>query len=144
MSSRTLADPRSVVPNRYHLGNDSQVVAGIPVSRVRNQTEANADNAAFAPVPDAIHICVPTLARAWVITEAAVEAYHLQVGDGIQFWIQNNSAGANTITITTGGVGQVATGAGTLSIAQANTRHFILTKTAVGVHTLTTTGTLAH
>mgnify|MGYP001434029905 FL=1 len=147
MSGVSVDDPRSVVPARHLLVTQPppQLVSNVPVTRVRITTEVGTgDIDPWSPIPDGIHLCVPTAARAWKITEAVLASYNLQIGEGIQFWIQNNSGGAFAITLTSSGSPYVTGGAGTFTIAQANTRHFILTRTSATVHTLTTTGTLAH
>lgn len=101
--------------------------------------------AAFVPVRNGFYLAVPTAARAWTITEAGMAlASNLAVGEGYFFWIQNNSGGANTITITAGGGANVASGAGTFTIAQATTRQFFIRRTAAATHELTTTGAWTH
>jgi hypothetical protein len=108
-------------------------------------TGLDAAIAAFCPVRNSVYLCVPTAARAWTMTEAGVAAgTDLKVGEGFIFYIQNNSAGANTITITAGGGANVASGAGTFTIAQANTRAFFLRRISSTAHELTTFGTWTH
>lgn len=101
--------------------------------------------AAFVPVKNGFYLCVPTAARAWTITEAGMAlSSNLAVGEGYFFWIQNNSAGAFTITLTAGGGANVASGAGTFTAAQATTRQFYIRRTGAATHELTTTGTWTH
>jgi hypothetical protein len=100
--------------------------------------------AAFIPERNTIYLVVPTAARAYTITEAGMATQDLAVGEGYRFVIQNNSAGANTITVTAGGGANVASGAGTFTIAQANTREFFIRRTSATTHELTTFGTAAH
>lgn len=101
--------------------------------------------AAFVPLRNGVYLTVPTAARAWTITEAGMAlASNLAVGEGYFFWVQNNSGGANTITITAGGGANVASGAGTFTIAQATTRQFYIRRTGAATHELTTFGTWTH
>ena len=117
---------RDVVANRSILNGQGVVTPHSVVTPINAGDIAIPD---FVPTPNAIHLTVPTAARAWTITEASIANLDLKEGEGFTFSIQNNSAGAFAITLTLGGGGQVASGAGTFTIAQANTRQFMLVRT---------------
>lgn len=74
---------------------------------------------------------VPTAAAAFALPTAALLVAAIpnaKVGDSFSFIITNNSAGANTITVSAGSGG---TGDGTLTVAQNVCRLFIVTITNV-------------
>lgn len=137
-----MSSVRDVIANRHLLNGHG---TASPVSIVTLANAGDLALPAFTPGRNCIHLAVPTAARAYTLTEAAMAAaYDLKLGEAFQFWIQNNSAGANTITVTAGGGANVTSGAGTFTIAQATTRHFIIVRTGASTHTLYTTGTATH
>lgn len=74
---------------------------------------------------------IPTGAAAWTLPTAALLVAELpgaQVGDSFMFYINNASAGANTITV---GAGSGGTADGTLTVAQNVARAFVITLTNV-------------
>ena len=130
---------RDFIPNRSFgngLSGDNDVAL---------VTLADAANAAFSPVPNAVHVIIPTAARALTITQAVADKYTLRVGAGARFWIKNNSAGAFSITLVAGGGGNVATqGTSTLVVAQGQTGEFCLYRTSESAHSLVTLGIAGH
>ncbi len=137
-----MSSVRDTTPNRNLLNGGG---TASPVSIV-TMSHGDAAIASFTPHRNSIHLAVPTAARAWTILETGLAAsYDLKLGEGFSFWVQNDSAGANTITLTVGGgAGQIAKGAGTFTIAQATTRHFLIVRTGASTHTIYTTGTATH
>jgi len=63
------------------------------------------------------------------------------IGNAIEFTIKNSSAGAYTITTAAGDGG---TGKGTLTIAQNNTKRFLLIMTAAATYDYYSLGTVVH
>jgi hypothetical protein len=137
-----MSSVRDVLANRAHLNG---VGHALPVSIITLAANGDVPLPAFTPGRNAIHLTVPTVARSYTLTEAAMLAsYDLKLGEGFIFWIQNNSAGANTVTLVAGGGVNVTSGAGTFTIAQNTTRQFIIVRTGAATHTLYTTGSATH
>lgn len=130
---------RDYIPNRA-FGNG---LSGDPdVSLV---SLADAADATFTPVPNAVHAMVPTAARSLTLTQADASKTTLRVGCGFRFWIKNDSAGAYSITLVAGGGANVATqGTSTLVVAQGETGEFLLYRTSASVHSLVTLGVSEH
>lgn len=118
--------------------NRSLQIGSAPIAGAASIVTVGQDAAIspFQPNPGAVHINVPTAARTWTITDAAVPLpYDLKIGEGFWFVVQNDSAGANTITLAVGG--NVVAGPGALTVAQDNSRMFVLSRTSATAHTLT-------
>jgi hypothetical protein len=106
---------------------------------------ADAADATFTPVPNAIHSMVPTAGRSLTLTQADALKTTLRVGAGFVFYIKNDSAGANSITLVAGGGANVETqGTSTLVIAQGETGKYCLYRSSATVHTLIGLGIATH
>lgn len=86
----------------------------------------------------------PTAAATYTLPTAALMMEALnQAGSGnaIEFTIKNSTAGAYTITVAAGAGG---TGKGTLTIAQSNTKRFLLIVTGATTYDVYSLGTVVH
>jgi len=86
----------------------------------------------------------PTAAATYTLPTGTLMAAALNqsgIGNAIEFTIKNSSAGAYTITVA-GGVG--GTGKGTLTIAQNNSKRFLLIMTAAATYDVYSLGTVVH
>lgn len=132
MSTTPIGDVRDITASRSDTKVGSVSIVVMP----------DAANTAWSPVPGAVHTFATVAgARTLTITDASSRlAYDLKVGEGFHFWIQNE--GANTITVAR--AGNVAAGAGTLTVATTTTRHFVLARTSATAYQLTTLGVASH
>lgn len=130
---------RDLTPNRSY-GNGSSPTA---VSIVELPDAANAN---FTPAPGAIYSMIPTAGRALTVVAASMTALsNLSVGEGFQFWVHNDSAGANAITLTAGGAPNVDTyRTSLLVVAQGETGHFSIFRHADGLYKLVSLGIATH
>ena len=86
----------------------------------------------------------PTGAATYTLPTATLMAAALNqsgIGNAFEFTIKNSSAGANTITVAAGANG---TGKGTLTIAQNNSKRFLLIMTAAATYDVYSLGTVVH
>lgn len=134
-STAPIGSVRDAVPNR------SILCGGVIAGSTSTQAIPAGAQATFYPTQGGIHTVAANAAGVtYTITDAAAPLpYDLRIGEGFIFYVQNNDA-ADTITFAVGG--NVAAGAGTLTVAGASTRIFALTRTSNLVHQLTTLGTL--
>jgi len=86
----------------------------------------------------------PTGAATYTLPTATLMAAALNqsgIGNAVEFTIKNSSAGAYTITVAAGGDG---TAKGTMTIAQNNTKRFLLIMTAAATYDVYSLGTVVH
>ena len=86
----------------------------------------------------------PTAAATYTLPTGTLMAAALNqagVGNAIEFTIKNSAAGAYTITVA-GGTG--GTAKGTMTIAQNNTKRFMLVLTAAATYDVYSLGTVVH
>ena len=86
----------------------------------------------------------PTAAATYTLPTGTLMAAALNqagIGNAVEFTIKNSAAGADTITVA-GGVG--GTGKGTLTIAQNNSKRFLLIMTAAATYDVYSLGTVVH
>lgn len=86
----------------------------------------------------------PTAAATYTLPTGTLMAAALNqagIGNAFEFTIKNSSAGAFAITVA-GGVG--GTGKGTLTIAQNNSKRFLLIMTAAATYDVYSLGTVLH
>jgi len=86
----------------------------------------------------------PTGAATYTLPTAALMAAALNqsgIGNAFEFTIKNSAAGAHTITVAAGANG---TGKGTLTIAQNNSKRFLLIMTAAATYDVYSLGTVVH
>lgn len=86
----------------------------------------------------------PTGAATYTLPTATLMAAALNqsgIGNAFEFTIKNSSAGANAITVAAGANG---TGKGTLTIAQNNSKRFLLIMTAAATYDVYSLGTVVH
>jgi hypothetical protein len=86
----------------------------------------------------------PTAAATYTLPTGTLMAAALNqagVGNAIEFTIKNSAGGAYTITVA---VGTGGTGKGTLTIAQNNSKRFLLIMTAAATYDVYSLGTVVH
>ena len=86
----------------------------------------------------------PTGAATYTLPTATLMAAALNqsgIGNAFEFTIKNSAGGAHTITVAAGANG---TGKGTLTIAQDNTKRFLLIMTAAATYDVYSLGTVVH
>jgi len=86
----------------------------------------------------------PTAAATYTLPTGTLMAAALNqigIGNAIEFTIKNSSAGAYTITVAAGADG---TAKGTMTIAQNNTKRFLLIMTAATTYDVYSLGTVVH
>lgn len=86
----------------------------------------------------------PTGAATYTLPTATLMAAALNqsgIGNAFEFTIKNSAAGAHTITVAAGSNG---TAKGTMTIAQNNTKRFLLIMTAAATYDVYSLGTVVH
>jgi len=86
----------------------------------------------------------PTGNATYTLPTAALMAAALNqigIGNAIEFTVKNSAAGAHTITVAAGNDG---TAKGTMTIAQNNTKRFLLIMTAAATYDVYSLGTVVH
>ncbi len=123
--------------NDVILGNGAtDVVVNTGYMTVNRPLSVMADEAAtllIDQVVNAVIVCAPTAGRILTLPSAVTMVSNLSpaiVGQTFLFWVRNEAAGANSLTIAAGTGGTLRAG-NTNTIAQANTRLFVVQLTNI-------------
>jgi len=114
------------------------------VTQMTVSTQIGAETITAAELLGGLIDGTPTGAATYTLPTAALMAAALNqigIGNAIEFTVKNSAAGAHTITVAAGNDG---TAKGTMTIAQNNTKRFLLIMTAAATYDVYSLGTVVH